>query len=160
MDTQYTTSFCVWLQRKQNKVFEHNNDTANRSKRHNSVEVPLKLQDACQSICVSVKRLGESVVWHRSVTQHCQAALWNCDMRLNELCPQRHPFNQTSPATPLLQIPEELDSWIPPRVMSPRKPLQLSLPPSPRNVKHLHNTAWLSLTSVASFHPGLETRFL
>lgn len=32
------------------------------------------------------------------------------------------------PAPPLLQIPEELDSWIPPRAPSPRKPPLLSLP--------------------------------
>lgn len=29
-------------------------------------------------------------------------------------------------------------------------------PPSTKNVKHLHNTTWLSPTAVASFHPSLE----
>ena len=62
-------------------------------------------------VCVSVERAGKSAVGHRWVTQHSQAGFWDCDMRLNELWPQRDPFNQSSHASPPLLNPTW--TWLP-----------------------------------------------
>lgn len=48
---------------------------AKTNKQCKSAEVPAKACDVCQRICVSVERVGKTVVLHRSVTQHCQAGL-------------------------------------------------------------------------------------